>query len=82
MEALSESLRMELTGTNIQVSCIEPGLVYTEFHNHWEVHPMELFGIREPLVGEDIVESVKYIMAQPDHVRIPKLMILPKEHNI
>jgi NADP-dependent 3-hydroxy acid dehydrogenase YdfG len=82
MEALSESLRMELAGTNIQVSCIEPGLVYTEFHNHWEVHPTKMFGISEPLVGKDIVESVKYIMAQPAHVRIPKLMILPGEHNI
>jgi len=82
MEALSESLRMELTGTDIQVTCIEPGLVLTELHNHWEVHPKDSFRIDEPLSVDNIVDSVNYIMQQPPHVRIPRLMILPKEHNI
>lgn len=82
MEALSESLRMELTGTDIKITCIEPGLVLTEFHDDWEVHPKESFGINEPLSVDDIVNSIHYIMEQPSHVRIPKLMILPKEHNI
>ncbi|NLT51248.1 MAG: SDR family oxidoreductase [Ignavibacteria bacterium] len=82
MEALSEALRMELTGTSIKISCIEPGLVMTELHKNWEVHPKESMGITEPLTVENIVESVKFIMNQPEHVRIPKLMILPKDHNI
>lgn len=82
MEALSEALRMELTGTNIQVSCIEPGLVMTELHKNWEVHPKDSMDIHEPLEVEQIVEIVKFILNQPEHVRIPKLMILPKDHNI
>lgn len=82
MEALSEALRMELSGTNIKITCIEPGLVMTELHKDWEVHPSVSMGIHEPLTVEDIVNSVRYIMTQPDHVRIPKLMILPKDHNI
>ncbi|MHA4809658.1 SDR family oxidoreductase [Flavitalea flava] len=82
MEALSEALRMELTGTRIKISCIEPGLVMTELHKDWEVHPKEGMGIHEPLTVDDVVETVKFIMKQPDHVRIPKLMILPNDHNI
>jgi len=82
MEALSEALRLELIGSNIKISCIEPGLVMTELHNDWEVHPKDMFGIRDPLVPEDIVETVRFILKQPDYVRIPKLMILPKDHNI
>ena len=82
MEALSEALRMELTGTNIKISCIEPGLVLTELHKDWEVHPRISMQIHQPLNVEDIVETVKFIMNQPDHVRIPRLMILPKDHNI
>jgi NADP-dependent 3-hydroxy acid dehydrogenase YdfG len=82
IEALSEALRLELTGTNVKITCIEPGLVMTELHKDWEVHPSVSMGIHEPLTVEDIVNSVRYIMAQPDHVRIPKLMILPKDHNI
>lgn len=82
VEALSEALRMELTGTNIRVSCIEPGLVMTELHKDWEVYPNESMGINHPLSVDDIVNSVRFILSQPDHVGIPKLMILPKDHNI
>ncbi len=82
LEALSEALRMELTGTNIKVSCIEPGLVMTELHKDWKIHPKESMNIYEPLNVDNIVDAVKFIMEQPAHVRIPKLMILPKDHNI
>jgi len=82
LEALSEALRMELAGTNIKISCIEPGLVMTELHKDWKVHPSISMRIHEPLVTGDIVEAVRYILAQPDHVRIPKLMILPRDHVI
>lgn len=82
LEALSEALRMELTGTNIKVSCIEPGLVMTELHKDWEIHPKESMEIHDPLNVDNIVDAIKFIIQQPDHVRIPKLMILPKDHNI
>ncbi len=82
VEALSEALRMELSGTKIKVTCIEPGLVMTELHDHWKVHPKELMNIEEPLQPEDVAETVRFIMNQPDHVRIPRLMILPDSHNI
>jgi NADP-dependent 3-hydroxy acid dehydrogenase YdfG len=82
MEALSEALRLELIGSDIKISCIEPGLVMTELHDSWEVHPKDQFNIHDPLVPEDIVETVRFILKQPDYVRIPKLMILPKDHNI
>jgi NADP-dependent 3-hydroxy acid dehydrogenase YdfG len=73
---------MELAGTDIQVSCIEPGLVMTELHKDWEVHPRESMGIHEPLTTDDIVATIKFILSQPPRVRIPRLMILPKDHQI
>lgn len=82
LEALSEALRMELAGTNIKISCIEPGLVMTELHKNWEVHPRESMNIKEPLTTDDIVAAIKFIINQPNHVNIPKLMILPKDHVI
>jgi NADP-dependent 3-hydroxy acid dehydrogenase YdfG len=77
MEALSEALRLELSDTNVKISCIAPGLVLTELHNDWEVHPTELLNISEPLTGDDIVGTARFIMSQPDHVRIPRVLILP-----
>jgi NADP-dependent 3-hydroxy acid dehydrogenase YdfG len=82
LEALSEALRMELSGTNIKITCIEPGLVMTELHKDWKIHPKDSMKILEPLNVDNIVDIVKFIMTQPEHVRIPRLMILPKDHNI
>ena len=82
MEALSEALRLELSDTDIKVSCIAPGLVLTELHDDWEVHPVDLLDIREPLRAEDIVEAARFIMKQPDHVRIPRLLIVPKGQKL
>jgi NADP-dependent 3-hydroxy acid dehydrogenase YdfG len=82
IEALSEALRLELSGTNINISCIEPGLVMTELHNDWPIHPKDSMSIKNPLSVENIVETVRFIINQPDHVRIPRLMILPKDHTI
>jgi NADP-dependent 3-hydroxy acid dehydrogenase YdfG len=82
MEALSEALRLELADTDIKISCIQPGLVMTELHKDWEVHPSKLFDISEPLTGEDIVEMARFIMKQPDNVRIPRLLVLPKGQKL
>jgi len=51
-------------------------------HNDWEVHPKESMNIHDPLTVDNIVDTVRYVINQPDHVRIPRLMILPKDHNI
>jgi NADP-dependent 3-hydroxy acid dehydrogenase YdfG len=82
IEALSEALRMELSKTDVQISCIEPGLVRTGLHDRWEVPPGDLLGITDPLEPEDIARMVLFILEQPAHVRIPQLMILPKGHEI
>jgi len=82
LEALAESLRMELSDTDIQITCIEPGLVSTNLHRDWPVHPRELLNIKDTLTPEDIADSVREIMNKPSHIRVPKYMILPKGHRI
>jgi len=82
IEALSEALRVELSKTDVQVSCIQPGLVISGFHDRWEVHPSKLMGIAEPLLPKDIARMVLFLLNQPSNVRIPQLMILPKGHEI
>jgi NADP-dependent 3-hydroxy acid dehydrogenase YdfG len=82
LEALAESLRMELADTDIQITCLEPGLVKTNLHRDWEVHPSDLLNISNSLTPEDISEVVKEIISKPSHIRIPRYMILPKGHKI
>lgn len=82
LEALAESLRMELSDTDIQITCIEPGLVQTNLHKDWPVHPKDLLNITHTLVPEDIAEVMMEVISKPSHIRIPKYMILPKGHKI
>jgi NADP-dependent 3-hydroxy acid dehydrogenase YdfG len=82
IEALSEDLRMQAGGTGIRISVIEPGLVMTELHNHWEKHPKDTLNIREPLTAEDIARCVRFILDQPPHVRIQRMMITPGDQQL
>ncbi len=82
IEALSEGLRMELAGTNVKVSCIEPGLVLTELHDGWKVHPTKSMNVSNPLQPEDIARTIRFLLEQPSHVRIPKLLIMPGQQSL
>ena len=82
LEALAESLRMELSDTDIKITCIEPGLVETDLHRNWEISPQKLLNISDALNPQDIADAVIEIIQKPDHIRIPKYMILPKGHKI
>lgn len=82
IEALTEALRMELAGTGVGVYAVEPGLVMTELHDHWDTHPKDNLGMKHPLQPEDIANAIAFVLQQPAHVRIPKIMVLPGEHAI
>lgn len=82
IEALSEDLRMEVAGSGVRISCVEPGIVLTELHDNFEVHPRVSMGIEKPLVPEDIARCIRFVLEQPAHVNIPRLMVLPSEQKI
>jgi NADP-dependent 3-hydroxy acid dehydrogenase YdfG len=82
IEALSEALRMEVAGSAVKVSCIEPGLVMTELHRDLPVHPKDSLGVTQPLVPEDIARMVVFVATQPAHVAVPRLMVLPQGQAI
>jgi NADP-dependent 3-hydroxy acid dehydrogenase YdfG len=82
IEALTEALRLELAKTNIGVACVEPGLVQTELHRDWEVHPSEGLNVPRPLQPEDIARVVRFILEQPDHVRLPRILAVPADQEL
>lgn len=82
IEALTEALRMELAKTNIGVACVEPGLVITEIFRDWDEIPIKQWNIPNPLQPEDIARVVRFILEQPDHVRIPRIMALPADQEM
>lgn len=82
IEALTEALRMELAKTRIGVAAVEPGLVKTELHREWPVHPTRSLNIPQPLQPEDIARVVRFILEQPDHVRLPRILAVPADQEL
>ena len=82
IEALTEGLRMEFAGTDIRIACLEPGLVDTNLQGHWETPATELLGVTHPLSPADVARIIRFMLEQPSHIRIPRIMVLPGEHEV
>ncbi|MBD3297435.1 MAG: SDR family NAD(P)-dependent oxidoreductase [candidate division Zixibacteria bacterium] len=81
VRALSRGMKMDLTGTPIRVTSIDPGLVETEFSKvrfkgDTERAKLPYKGII-PLTGEDIAEAVVWSAMRPAHVNITEMVIFP-----
>ena len=79
IEALSEDLRMQVAGTGVRVSVIQPGLTETELQSHFAQHPAKALGITEMAKPEDLARAVRYMLELPAHLTIPKLMLQPSQ---
>ena len=81
--SFSENLRLDLIGTNIRVTTIEPGAVKTDltgigrFGNEQKA---EIFyrgsKLLEPL---DVANSILWCLLQPQHVNIQELVLFPTD---
>jgi NADP-dependent 3-hydroxy acid dehydrogenase YdfG len=82
VEALSEALRLELAGTGIRITTVEPGLVRTDLHRDIAKKEGVLPDVAEPLTPADVARSVLFALDQPAHVNIPRIMLLPRDQVI
>jgi NADP-dependent 3-hydroxy acid dehydrogenase YdfG len=67
--AMAEALRLDLDGSGVRVTSVEPGMVDTPF---FENKP----SIRA-LDSEDIANAVMYAVQQPPHVDVNEILIRP-----
>ncbi len=77
VEALCEALRMELAGSGVKVSVVEPGLVRTDLHRDHAVRPEVVQNVPAPLLPDDVARAVVFAVEQPAHVLVPRVMVLP-----
>jgi serine 3-dehydrogenase len=81
VRALSEAMNVDLAGTRIRVSSIDPGAVETEFslvrfHGD-EARANAVYQGFQPLTPADIADAISYVLNVPDHVNIQELVIMP-----
>lgn len=78
---ISRVLRLELNGTGIRVSSIDPGLARTEFamvrFKGDAAREQKLYEGTQPLLGEDIAEILVWVASRPPHVNIDEMLIKP-----
>jgi serine 3-dehydrogenase len=81
VKALGEGLNIDLLGTRIRVSSVDPGLVETEFSEvrfHGDAERAgKVYEGFQPLRGEDVADAVAYVVNAPEHVDVFNLVLLP-----
>jgi NADP-dependent 3-hydroxy acid dehydrogenase YdfG len=71
--AMGEALRLELNGTGVRVTVIEPGIVDTPF---WADRPEGM------LVADDIARAVLFAVSQPPHVDVNEILVRPTAQEV
>jgi NADP-dependent 3-hydroxy acid dehydrogenase YdfG len=66
--AMGESARLELDGTGVRVSLIEPGMTDTPFFDNRPSSALE---------PDDIARAVMFAVSQPPHVDVNEILVRP-----
>lgn len=78
---ITRTLRLELNGTGIRVSTVDPGLAETEFSlvrfKGDVARAKKVYEGTHPLVAEDIADILVWIATRPAHVNIDELLVKP-----
>jgi len=80
VRAISQSLRLDLMGTNIRVSEVQPGAVETEFSVvRWNDQEKANAFYQDfiPLIGDDIADAVVYCATRKPHVNVSEIVVMP-----
>jgi len=80
VRVISETLRLELTGANIRVTEMDPGLAETEFsivRFGDEQKAKAVYQGMEPLTAEDVADAILWVATRPPHVNIAEMVITP-----
>src|SRR5436309_1529126 len=81
VRALTEGMNLDVAGTPIRISSVDPGFVETEFsdvrfHGDRERAAAVYQGFR-PLTADDVADAIAYVVNLPEHVNILDLIIMP-----
>ena len=81
VRALTEGMNLDVAGTPIRVSSVDPGFVETEFS---EVRfrgdaqrAKAVYHGFKPLAAEDVADAIAYVVSLPEHVNVIDMILVP-----
>ena len=81
VRSISEGLKIDLLGTPVRVTSIDPGLVDTEFSTvrfHGDTtRAAKVYEGLQPLTAEDIADTILFCLNRPAHVNISEILLVP-----
>jgi 3-hydroxy acid dehydrogenase/malonic semialdehyde reductase len=81
--AITKGLRMDLLGTGLRVSTVDPGMVETEFSvvrfRGDQERADTVYRNMTPLTGADIADTIVWIATRPPHVNVDEVIIKPTD---
>lgn len=82
VRAISEGLRMDVMGTGVRVTNVEPGLVggteFSEVRFRGDVErARKVYNGLQPLTADDVAETILWCVSRPPHVNIQEIVLFP-----
>ncbi len=81
VNGITQGMRMDLLGTDVRVSTVDPGLVETEFSivrfRGNADRAKQVYANTKPLRPEDVAEIVVFCATRPGHVDIAEVIVTP-----
>jgi serine 3-dehydrogenase len=83
VDAITKGLRMDLLGTGVRVSTVDPGMVETEFSlvrfRGDRERAERVYAGLTPLTAADIADAILWCATRPPHVNIDEIILKPTE---
>jgi serine 3-dehydrogenase len=81
--AITQGLRLDLLGTRVRVSTVDPGMVETEFslvrfHGN-APRADQIYTQFPPLSAGDVAEAVLWCVTRPWHVNVAEIILMPTD---
>jgi len=81
VDAITKGMRMDLSGTNVRVTTIDPGLVETEFslvrYRGDESKAKATYKGMKPLSPDDVADAILFAATRDENVVIAQMVLLP-----
>jgi NADP-dependent 3-hydroxy acid dehydrogenase YdfG len=78
---ISDGLRMDLNGTPVRVTSVDPGMVKTDFSKVRfrgnEERAAKTYENVEPLTADDVADVIVWTATRPPHVQIQTVILTP-----